>query len=178
MGWWGLCAGPLETVRRPVVGVVRRPAGDGAETGWWGLWASRLARPAPGSNHRPALAPGYLHPAPCNVPAAALLWSVEMPIMGLRHPRHAAGHTGSHCVASWAGTACEHGRTALAGKLRLAEAAGVLSLSTDLAMGQPLEHGLRTATLALRLAQAMGLTEDEQVTVFYTGLLHSAGCTA
>jgi HD-GYP domain-containing protein (c-di-GMP phosphodiesterase class II) len=81
-------------------------------------------------------------------------------------------------VASWAGTACEHGRTALAGKLRLAEAAGVLSLSTDLAMGQPLEHGLRTATLALRLAQAMGLTEDEQVTVFYTGLLHSAGCTA
>jgi HD-GYP domain-containing protein (c-di-GMP phosphodiesterase class II) len=98
--------------------------------------------------------------------------------MGLRRPRHAADHTGSHCVASWAGAACEPGRTALAGKLRLAEAAGVLSLSTDLAMGQPLEHGLRTATLALRLAQAMGLTEDEQVTVFYTGLLHSAGCTA
>jgi len=45
-------------------------------------------------------------------------------------------------------------------------------------MGQPLEHGLRTARLARRLAQAMNLSEDEQVTVYYTGLLHFAGCTA
>ena len=52
--------------------------------------------------------------------------------------------------------------TALAHPLRLAEAAGVLSLATDLAMGQPLEHGLRTAVLAVRLAQAMGLSEDDQ----------------
>ena len=49
--------------------------------------------------------------------------------------------------------------------LRLAEAAAVLSLATDLAMGQPLEHGLRTAMLALRMAQAMGLSQDDQVTV-------------
>jgi len=62
--------------------------------------------------------------------------------------------------------------------LRLAEAVAVLSLATDLSMGQPLEHGLRTAMLALRLAQAMGLSEDDQVTVYYTGLLHFAGCTA
>jgi HD-GYP domain-containing protein (c-di-GMP phosphodiesterase class II) len=62
--------------------------------------------------------------------------------------------------------------------VRLAEAAGTLSLATDLAMGQPLEHGLRTAVLALRTAQAMGLAEDDQVTVFYTGVLHFAGCTA
>ena len=68
--------------------------------------------------------------------------------------------------------------TTLARPLRLAEAAGALSLATDLAMGQPLEHGLRTAMLALRMAQAMGLPEDDQVTVFYTGVLHFAGCTA
>jgi HD-GYP domain-containing protein (c-di-GMP phosphodiesterase class II) len=68
--------------------------------------------------------------------------------------------------------------TAQAPPLRLAEAVGALSLATDLAMGQPLEHGLRTALLALRAARAMGLPEDEQVTVFYTGLLHFAGCTA
>jgi len=68
--------------------------------------------------------------------------------------------------------------TALAHPLRLAEAVGVLSLATDLAMGQPLEHGLRTAVLAVRTAQAMGLPEDDQVTVFYTGVLHFAGCTA
>jgi HD-GYP domain-containing protein (c-di-GMP phosphodiesterase class II) len=63
-------------------------------------------------------------------------------------------------------------------RLRLAEAAGVLSLGTDLAMGQPLEHGLRTAVLAVRTAAAMGLAEGERVTVFYTGVLHFAGCTA
>src|ERR1700732_2131552 len=68
--------------------------------------------------------------------------------------------------------------TPLAPPLRLAEAVGVLSRATDLSMGQPLEHGLRTAMLALRTAQSMGLPEDDQVTVFYTGLLHFAGCTA
>ena len=62
--------------------------------------------------------------------------------------------------------------------LRLAEVAGVLSLATDLAMGQPLEHGLRTAVLAVRTAQAMGVPAEDQVTAFYTGLLHFAGCTA
>jgi HD-GYP domain-containing protein (c-di-GMP phosphodiesterase class II) len=64
------------------------------------------------------------------------------------------------------------------GPLRLAEAAGVLALATDLAMGQPLEHGLRVAMLAVRVAEAMSLTEDQRATVFYTGLLHFAGCTA
>jgi HD-GYP domain-containing protein (c-di-GMP phosphodiesterase class II) len=68
--------------------------------------------------------------------------------------------------------------TGVAHPLRLAEAAGVLSLATDLAMGQPLEHGLRTAVLAVRLAEGMGLPEDDRVTVFYTGVLHFAGCTA
>jgi HD-GYP domain-containing protein (c-di-GMP phosphodiesterase class II)/DNA-binding CsgD family transcriptional regulator len=68
--------------------------------------------------------------------------------------------------------------TAISRPLRLAEAVGALSLATDLAMGQPLEHGLRTAMLAVRLARAMGLPEDDQVTAFYTGLLHFAGCTA
>ncbi len=68
--------------------------------------------------------------------------------------------------------------TEFAHPLRLAEATAVLSLATDLSMGQPLEHGLRTAVLAVRTAQALGLSEDDQVTVFYTGLLHFAGCTA
>jgi HD-GYP domain-containing protein (c-di-GMP phosphodiesterase class II) len=62
--------------------------------------------------------------------------------------------------------------------LRLAEVAGALSLATDLAMSQQLEHGLRTAVIALRLARDAGLPEDEQVAVYYTGLLHFAGCTA
>jgi HD-GYP domain-containing protein (c-di-GMP phosphodiesterase class II) len=68
--------------------------------------------------------------------------------------------------------------TGVAQPLRLAEAVGVLSLATDLSMGQPLEHGLRVALIAVRTARVMGLPEDDQVTVFYTGLLHFAGCTA
>src|ERR1700729_4132787 len=62
--------------------------------------------------------------------------------------------------------------------LRLAEVVAALSLATDLSMGQPLEHGLRTALIAVRTAEAMGLSCDDRVTVFYTGLLHFAGCTA
>jgi HD-GYP domain-containing protein (c-di-GMP phosphodiesterase class II) len=76
------------------------------------------------------------------------------------------------------GNVAEYGLRDGAGQLRLAETAGVLALTTDLAMGQPLEHGLRTALIALRVAEAMGLGEDERTTVFYTGLLHFAGCTA
>ena len=67
---------------------------------------------------------------------------------------------------------------AASGPLRLSETAGVLSLATDLAMGQPLEHSLRTAVVAVRVAEAMGLGLPEQATVYYTGLLHFAGCTA
>ena len=62
--------------------------------------------------------------------------------------------------------------------LRLAEAAAVLSLATDLSMGQPLEHGLRCALVSVRIARALGLAGDDLTTVYYTGILHFAGCTA
>ncbi|MGH3906210.1 MAG: HD domain-containing phosphohydrolase [Pseudonocardiaceae bacterium] len=62
--------------------------------------------------------------------------------------------------------------------LRLAEVVGVLSLASDLAMGEPLEHGLRTTLIATRLAASMGLPEAQQTSVFYVALLHYAGCTA
>jgi HD-GYP domain-containing protein (c-di-GMP phosphodiesterase class II) len=65
-----------------------------------------------------------------------------------------------------------------ADSVRLAEVVGVLSLASDLAMGQPLEHGLRTAIMAVRLAEAMGLTAEQLAAVYYTGLMHFAGCTA
>jgi len=62
--------------------------------------------------------------------------------------------------------------------LRLAEVVGVLSLASDLAMGEPLEHGLRTTLIATRLAASMGLPSTQQESVFYVALLHFAGCTA
>jgi hypothetical protein len=62
--------------------------------------------------------------------------------------------------------------------LRLAEVAGMLSLATDLAMGQPLEHGLRTTVLAVRVGAEMGLPAADLATVYYTGLLHFATVTS
>jgi HD-GYP domain-containing protein (c-di-GMP phosphodiesterase class II) len=62
--------------------------------------------------------------------------------------------------------------------LRLAEVVGVLSLATDLAMGEPLEHGLRTALIATRLAESIALPLEQRTSVFYVALLHYAGCTA
>src|SRR5436190_16611350 len=45
-------------------------------------------------------------------------------------------------------------------------------------MGQPLEHGLRTAMAALRLAELAGLGRDELGEVYYVALLHYVGCSA
>ena len=63
-------------------------------------------------------------------------------------------------------------------RLRLAELLSALSLATDLGMGQPLEHGLRTAIIAVRLAERLGLDNDERAAVYYVSLLRFAGCTA
>ncbi len=45
--------------------------------------------------------------------------------------------------------------------LRLAELIAALSPATDLGMGQPMEHALRACLLAVRLGEALGLTESE-----------------
>ncbi|HEX6487369.1 MAG TPA: HD domain-containing phosphohydrolase [Candidatus Dormibacteraeota bacterium] len=62
--------------------------------------------------------------------------------------------------------------------LRLAELIGALSLATDLGMGQPLEQALRTCLIALCLAEAAGLSEQERSQVYYVALLRFLGCTA
>lgn len=62
--------------------------------------------------------------------------------------------------------------------IRAAELVGALSLATDLGTGQPLEHALRTAIIAVRLAIVAGATRSVQVDTFYVALLHSAGCTS
>jgi HD-GYP domain-containing protein (c-di-GMP phosphodiesterase class II) len=64
------------------------------------------------------------------------------------------------------------------GGLRLAELILALSLATDLGLGQPMEHGLRTCRIALRLGERLGLPESEQATVYYAALLAWVGCTA
>ncbi|MEX2552820.1 MAG: LuxR family transcriptional regulator, partial [Actinomycetota bacterium] len=61
--------------------------------------------------------------------------------------------------------------------MRLAEVVASLSLATDLATGQPLEHGLRRALLAVWLGQELGLRDEELSDVYYVALLGTVGCT-
>jgi DNA-binding CsgD family transcriptional regulator len=59
-----------------------------------------------------------------------------------------------------------------------AEVIGAMSIATDLGTGQPLEHALRTAILAVRLGELAGLSPPELVDAYYISLLHSFGCTS
>src|SRR5437773_112417 len=61
-------------------------------------------------------------------------------------------------------------------RVRLAELVAALSLGIDLGFGQPMEHVLRQCLIALRLAERVGLDEDERATVYYTALLINVGC--
>ena len=60
--------------------------------------------------------------------------------------------------------------------VRLAELLAVLSLATDLGMGQPMEHVLRQCLISLRLAQRLGMDEADRRVVYYAALLAWVGC--
>ena len=62
--------------------------------------------------------------------------------------------------------------------VRAAEVVAALSLATDLGTGQPLEHALRTAVLAVRLGELAGASAQELADTYYVALLHSSGCTS
>jgi HD-GYP domain-containing protein (c-di-GMP phosphodiesterase class II) len=60
--------------------------------------------------------------------------------------------------------------------VRLAELVAALSLGIDLGFGQPMEHVLRQCLIALRLAEGLGLDDEERAVVYYTALLVNVGC--
>lgn len=62
--------------------------------------------------------------------------------------------------------------------LRLAEVMGVLSLATDLGMGQPLEFALSGCVLATRIGESLGMPTSELRDVYYYGLLRFIGCNS
>lgn len=62
--------------------------------------------------------------------------------------------------------------------MRLAELVGAVSVATDLGMGQPQEHALRTCLVAVRLAEACGLGDAARRATYYVALLRYIGCTA
>ncbi len=62
--------------------------------------------------------------------------------------------------------------------IRAAELVGALSIATDLGTGQPLEHAVRTAVLAVRLGELAGASAEELADTYYVALLHASGCTS
>jgi HD-GYP domain-containing protein (c-di-GMP phosphodiesterase class II) len=62
--------------------------------------------------------------------------------------------------------------------IRAAEVVGALSLATDLGTGQPLEHALRSAFLAVRLGELADVSGQELADTYYIALLHASGCTS
>ncbi|HEY1273779.1 MAG TPA: HD domain-containing phosphohydrolase [Thermoleophilaceae bacterium] len=61
-------------------------------------------------------------------------------------------------------------------RVRLAELIAMISLGTDLGMGQPMEHVLRQSLIALRLAERLDLDESTRAVVYYVSLLAWVGC--
>jgi HD-GYP domain-containing protein (c-di-GMP phosphodiesterase class II) len=61
---------------------------------------------------------------------------------------------------------------------RRAEVLAALSLGIDLGLGQPMEHMLRAAVIATRLADLLGLDADQRAVVFYADLVAWIGCHA
>jgi len=62
--------------------------------------------------------------------------------------------------------------------LRLAELLAAFSLATDLGMGQPMEHVLRSWLIAGRLGERLGLGAEARVSLYYVMVLAWVGCVA
>ncbi len=59
-----------------------------------------------------------------------------------------------------------------------AELLAALSVAVDLGLGQPAEHMLRSALIATRIADRLGLSRAERDCVYYTALIMWIGCHA
>lgn len=62
--------------------------------------------------------------------------------------------------------------------MRLAELLAAFSLATDLGLGQPMEHVLRSWLIAMRLGEAVGLEPDHRGDLYYVATLAWVGCVA
>ena len=62
-------------------------------------------------------------------------------------------------------------------QVRAAEVIGTLCLATDLGMGFPFEHGLRSTVIAARLAEHLGVEPEVASETYYACLLAHSGCT-
>jgi len=63
-------------------------------------------------------------------------------------------------------------------RIRAAEVIAALSLATDLGIGVPLEHGLHSTLIAMRLVERAGIDAATASQTYYACLLFYVGCTA
>ena len=63
-------------------------------------------------------------------------------------------------------------------RIRAAELIAALSLATDLGIGVPLEHGLHSTLIAMRLVERAGIDAATASQTYYACLLFYVGCTA
>lgn len=64
----------------------------------------------------------------------------------------------------------------MSGTVRLAELVALLSLGTDIGLGQPMEHMIRSVRLGLTMADRLDLDGDQRRVLYYSGLLAWVGC--
>ena len=62
--------------------------------------------------------------------------------------------------------------------LRLTELLAAFSLATDLGLGQPMEHVLRSWAIAARLGEQLGVEPEERGALYYVATLAWVGCVA
>src|SRR5215469_12826007 len=62
--------------------------------------------------------------------------------------------------------------------LRLAELLAAFSLATDLGMGQPMDHVLRSWLIARRLCERVGMGDEPAAALYYVLVLAWVGCVA
>jgi HD-GYP domain-containing protein (c-di-GMP phosphodiesterase class II) len=62
--------------------------------------------------------------------------------------------------------------------VRLAELVATLSYAADLGLGLPMRHCMRQTVIALRMADLIGVSDQEREATFYTGLLMNVYCHA
>jgi hypothetical protein len=67
-------------------------------------------------------------------------------------------------------------RAAASSGVRLAELVAIISLGTDLGLGQSMEHILRQTLVSLRMAELLALDEAEREVAYFSGLLAWVGC--
>ena len=60
---------------------------------------------------------------------------------------------------------------------RVAEVVAVLSMATDLGLGLPMEHAVRTCLMSMELGRRLGMSSAELGELYYLTLLRMLGCT-